>query len=126
MDWIAFKNWIPAVTGLPKDTVHIYVAVLIQLGAAAVFRKNVGHLLPWLTVLAVEVGNEALDTYLPGDPVEQWQIDGAIHDLWNTMLLQTLLLLTARIAPRLLASTPRAQERSFADPPSEQPLRPPD
>jgi hypothetical protein len=49
------------------------------------------------------------------DLVEQWEIDAGLHDLWNTMLLPTLLVLLARFAPNLVAPVPPAA----IDPPQE-------
>ena len=37
---------------------------------------------------------------------EPWEIDAGLHDLWNTMLLPSLLLLLARFAPGLVAPPP--------------------
>ena len=55
--------------------------------------------------------NEAVDLVLPGHPIELWQIEGGLQDLWNTMLLPTLLLMVARLKPRLLGAASRARRR---------------
>ena len=75
MEWLLFKDWLAAVTGLSEDALHIYAALFIQIGVAALIRRSVAHLLPWLCVLLVLLANEAADIYLPGHPVEPWQIE---------------------------------------------------
>lgn len=116
MQWLQFKDMLSEWSGLSEDALHIYAAVLIQLVAAAALRSSLARALPWLCVLAVLLMNEALDLYLPGQPIERWQIDGGILDLWNTLLMPTILLLTARFFPRLVAG-PGAIER--IDPPAD-------
>ena len=100
MDWEQIKEAIAAWTDLERDALHIYAALLLQVGSAWVLRRCLGHWLPWVCVLAFAIGNEWLD--MKGDKqIEQWELDAGIHDLWNTMLLPTLLLLLVRFAPRL-------------------------
>ena len=100
LDWQQIKEAIAFWTDLERDALHIYAALLVQVGSAWIFRKRLSHGLPWAGVLALAVANEMLD--MKGDElVEQWELDAGVHDLWNTMLLPTLLLLLARFAPRL-------------------------
>lgn len=105
MDWQQIKETIAYYTDLERDALHIYAALLVQVGAAFVLRRRLSHWLPWIVVLAFAVGNEWLDTY-GDDLVEQWELDAGLHDLWNTMLLPTLLLLLVHLAPRLFAPSP--------------------
>ena len=107
LDWQQIKETIASYTGLERDALHIYAALLVQVGAALVLRRRLSHWLPWVAVLVFAVGNEWLDTY-GDDLVEQWELDASLHDLWNTMLLPTLLLLLAPFAPRLFAAPPAA------------------
>lgn len=102
MDWQQIKEVIALWTNLERDALHIYAALLVQVASAWVLRRRLAHWLPWTCVLALAVANELLD--MKGDElVEQWELDAGLHDLWNTMLLPTLLLLLARFAPRLFA-----------------------
>ncbi|HEX8224719.1 MAG TPA: hypothetical protein VF605_12955 [Allosphingosinicella sp.] len=103
MDWNQIKETIAVWTDLERDALHIYAALIVQVGAALVLRRRLSHALPWAAVLAFAVGNEWLDTY-GDDLVEQWELDASLHDLWNTMLLPTLLLLLVRFAPGLFAA----------------------
>ena len=87
---------------IAKDALHIYLAFIIQVGAATVFRKSLASLLPWVVVLLFELVNEGLDMWLGEEPqLKQWQLAGAAHDLANTMILPTALLLLCRYAPGL-------------------------
>jgi hypothetical protein len=114
VDSEVIKAAIAAWTGLERDALHIYAAFIIQLGSAALLRRTLASPWPWLTVLAFAMANEWLD--MSGDKlIEEWEKEAAVHDLWNTMLLPTLLLLVVRFAPRLTAP-PR---RPPAEPPSE-------
>jgi hypothetical protein len=99
------KAAVAAWTGLERDALHTYFAFIIQLGAAAVFRRTLASPWPWLVVLAFALTNEWLDMF--GDNVvEEWEKAAALHDLWNTMLLPTVLLVVAKFAPGLLARRP--------------------
>ena len=116
MQWLLFKDFLSDWTGLSEDALHIYGALLVHLAAAALLRASLARFLPWLCVLAAIVINEALDVYLPGHPIEQWQIDGGIQDLWNTMLLPTLLWITARFTPHLVTGRPGRRAGAEASP----------
>lgn len=103
MHWTMVKD-LAAELFIAKDALHIYLAFGIQIAAAAVFRKPLSNPLPWLTVLAFELVNEGLDMWLGEEAhLKQWQFDGAKHDIINTMILPTALLLLCRFAPRLFS-----------------------
>jgi hypothetical protein len=114
VDSEVIKAAIAAWTELERDALHIYAAVIIQFGSAALLRRTVASPWPWLIVLAFALANEWLD--MNGDKlIEQWEKDAALHDLWNTMLLPTLLLLVVRFAPGLTAPV----QKPPPPPPSE-------
>jgi hypothetical protein len=102
VDWEAIKQAVAAWTELERDALHIYAAVLIQIGAAALLRRTLASPWPWLVVLAFALANEWLDMNRDA-LVEAWEKEAALHDLWNSMLLPTLLMLVARFAPGLMA-----------------------
>jgi hypothetical protein len=102
MNWIEFKDYLSQISDLDQDALHVYAAVLIQLAAAALFRRSLASIIPWLAVWAVLIVNEALDLWLPREEIGQWQVAGGIQDSWNTMALPTLLWLLAYHAPGLL------------------------
>jgi hypothetical protein len=103
MDWNALKDEAARML-LEKDALHIYAALLIQLGAARAFRRSLGHSVPWLCVLAIELINEAVDLGRGGEPhLMPWQVVSGVHDIINTMILPTVLLMLSRRAPDLFA-----------------------
>ena len=109
MDSEALKAAVEAWTGLDRDALHVYAAVLIQLASAALLRRTLASPWPWLVVLAFALGTH-------GPTVSRRSSRGvekaaALHDLWNTMLLPTLLLLVVRFVPRL---TTRARPAASA------------
>lgn len=102
MDWEHVKATISLWTDLERDALHIYAALLVQIGAALLFRRSLASPLPLLAVLAAELLNEVLDTYRD-HVAEAWERAAALHDIWNTMLFPTVLVLLVRFAPRLFA-----------------------
>lgn len=118
MDWMGLKGLAEAVA-VQKDALHIYAGFLIQVLAALLFRRPLGHWLPWVAVLGVELANEAMDFRFGEEArYQEWQWLGARHDLINTMILPTLLLLLCRYAPGLFKP---AAARAMAAPTDERP-----
>ena len=99
--WEEIKQAIELYTGLSRDALHIHAAVLLQLLVAAVSRLGLRHPIPWLVVFVLEILNERTDMMADGVS-EKWEQSAAIHDLWNTMLIPTLLFLISRYTPALL------------------------
>ena len=101
MDWLGLKNEAARML-FDKDALHIYAALLIQIGAAKLSRHSLGHLQPWFWVLGIELVNEVLDIARGGEPrLMPWQVVGGVHDIINTMIVPTALLLLCRRAPEL-------------------------
>lgn len=101
MNWLEIKDETARLV-LEKDALHVYAAVAIQLAAARLSRRTLGHWLPWLAVAALQLGNEALDILLGQEQtLKPWQVAGGIHDTVNTMLMPTLMLLLCRRSPAL-------------------------
>lgn len=100
MEWLELKELLAVTTGLSRDALHIYAAIFVQVISALVFRKSLAHPIPWLCALVAILVNEWADLSLLKGPLESWQVDGGVHDFWNTMLLPTVLFLLARFAPR--------------------------
>lgn len=119
MDWYDAKVIVMDTTGVSRDGLHILGGILGQLLAAAILRRNVASPLPWLCVLAAELANEWFDlNYETWPDRPMWP--GAVHDVWVTMLVPTVLLLLARYAPRLFhAPGPAAAELEPGDQPKE-------
>ena len=115
-DWIVFKNELSRLT-VDKDALHIYAALLVQLAAAAVLKRALSSWLPWLAVLAIEIANEIGDVLLDtSEPqLREWQVVGGVHDLVNTMILPTILLLLVRKTPHLFRAEDRSPDRTGID-----------
>jgi hypothetical protein len=101
MDWPGLKLELARLL-LDKDALHIYAALAIQITAAKLSRRSLGHLLPWLAVFGLELINEAIDLSRGGETsLKPWQVVGGLHDIINTMILPTILLLLCRRDPAL-------------------------
>jgi len=104
--WLDIKNAIEAATGLDKDALHIHGAILAQLGFAFLFRRSLASFIPWLLVLVLALANEAHDLWIEiwpeVDRDRQW--GEGMRDLWNSMFAPSLLLVAARLRPRLFVS----------------------
>lgn len=90
------KNLIVETTGLARDALHIYVALIIFLGSCLVFGWRAKSWKPWLLVLLAALAGEALDirdtlpTKLGPDYCE------SVKDIVNTLIVPTVLVLLAR------------------------------
>ncbi|WP_058350887.1 hypothetical protein [Pelagerythrobacter marensis] len=98
-------------THLAKDALHIYVALAILLGACALFGWKVRQWRPWLLVLAVALAGEYWDWYENKSIGRNPDYDGHWKDVWNTMLVPTILMLAARYTT-VFEKTPPAAEAS--------------
>jgi hypothetical protein len=85
------------------DALHVHVGILVQIGVAFVLRQTVASPWPWLAVLVSAVGNEAYDLAYETwpEPERDRQLTESIRDIWNTMLMPSVLLILARWMPRL-------------------------
>ena len=103
MDWYQLKLALEIITGLDKDALHVHLGILAQVGVALVMRRSLASPWPWLALLAAVLANEYYDlTYEIWPPEErQRQYLEGVRDLWNTMLVPTLLMLLCRFAPHL-------------------------
>ena len=81
---------------LAKDALHIYVALVLFLGSAALFRWPLKSWRPWLLVLIAALIGEAWD--LRDSLVYHTRIElgGNLKDILNTIFWPTVLVLLAR------------------------------
>ncbi len=101
MDWPGIKLELGRML-FDKDALHIYAALAIQVVTAKLSGRSLGHILPWLTVFGLELINERLDLLRGGEPrVMPWQVVSGVHDIINTMILPTVLLVLCRRVPSL-------------------------
>jgi hypothetical protein len=105
VDWHHFKEWLEQASGLDMDALHVHAGILIQIAAAFVLRRPLRSPIPWLVVLAAILANELYDFRYEIWPQSErgLQYAESAKDIWNTMLLPTLVLLLARYRPALFA-----------------------
>jgi CHASE2 domain-containing sensor protein len=107
LDWYQVKLAVVEFTGLDMDALHVHAGVLGQIAAAIVLRRTLASPWPWLLVLLAALGNEWFDLAYETWPTRDEQYGESVTDLWNTMLLPTLLLVACRFLPGLFVK--RAQ-----------------
>jgi hypothetical protein len=103
LDWAAFKVFFAHASGVSHDAMHVIAGVLAQLIIAAVLRKSVASPWPWIAVLLAELVNEWNDLQVERWPEVAMQYGEIAKDIGLTMLLPTVLLITARWWPGLVA-----------------------
>lgn len=101
MDWYEAKRFVEQATTLSMDALHVLAGALLFLGLALLLRRPVSDPRPWLGVLIVTLLNEAVDLWIERWPSPGMQFGEAAKDIAVTMLLPTIILLTARHLPRL-------------------------
>ena len=90
------KLWSVAHLGLGKDALHIYVALGLFLGSAALLRWPLRSWRPWLVVAAAALIGEAWDvrdSVVYDTPI---RLAANAKDLANTLFWPTVLMLLAR------------------------------
>lgn len=93
-DWAQFKLALGNRLDLSADLLHVHGGIAVLCLAALVLRRSPLSVRPWLALLVFECGNEAGDLLLEGMGSAEATLAAARHDLINTMLAPTLLLLT--------------------------------
>lgn len=94
--WGGLKHGVERALDLSPDAMHMHVSVLIFVFWTLVLRTRYEDLRPWLLTLLVECANEAIDMSQPGgSPEANW--DATRHDLINTMIAPTIILVGARM-----------------------------
>ena len=104
MDWHDIKQWLSGASGLDMDSLHVHVGVLAQVAVALVLRRRLSSGWPWLAVAAAVLANEVYDYRYEVWPTREEQFFESVKDVWNTMLLPTVLLILARFVPGLFAA----------------------
>ena len=100
-EWYQLKLFIEHTTGVEMSSLHVILGVIIQFAAALLLRSSVARWTPWLIVLALELANEFSDLHLDQWPDPGSQYGEGAKDLLVTMVLPTVILLTARRMPGL-------------------------
>ena len=105
-DWYQVKLFLERASGFSMDSLHVMVGVVVQLAIAILFRTSVARPWPLLSVLVLELINEASDFRVEIWPQPGMQLGESAKDVILTMLLPTLIFLVARYRPKLLVQTP--------------------
>jgi hypothetical protein len=92
----SLKLDIVGLTGLSKDALHVYLGIGVWLLAAALFRRSITTLRPWLAVLVVACVIESFDAFDDWVQLGRWRYMASLHDIVNTMFWPTVLALLAR------------------------------
>jgi hypothetical protein len=100
-------------TGLAKDALHIYVGLAVFIGVRLIWRWRGGWMLAWLAALSLALAIEWLDIRAEGQAGALQPDPAHWHDVWNTMLWPTVLLLVGRwLQPR---PKPKAEPEPSGD-----------
>lgn len=90
------KIFLVELLGLSKDALHIYTGLVVFFGTALLFRLSLHDLRALSAVLLVALIGEAWDIY-DTQAIDAPQVyAGNWHDIWNTMMWPTVILLLAR------------------------------
>jgi hypothetical protein len=93
------KLWLMGGTGLARDALHFHIGLLIYLGSALALRWPLRSWRPWLVALAVTLAGESWDMRDRAAMGRGIAPAGHWHDIWNTMLWPSAMLLLARFTP---------------------------
>lgn len=103
-------------TGLAKDAMHVHIGLALFIATRLAWRWRGGWIAAWVVALAAAVTGEWLDAREEvriGFPMPD---DAHWHDIWNTMLWPTVLLLVGRwLEPRPRAVLAEPPETSGDD-----------
>lgn len=102
VDWYQVKLFAEHASGFSMDALHVIAGVILQIAVALLLRSSVARPLPLLSVLVLELLNEANDFRVEIWPDLGMQLGESAKDVVLTMVLPTLLFLVARHRPRLL------------------------
>ena len=91
LDWEATKDWLSSELHVSHAVLHIHLGLVIYLLSSLLLRRPLSSLLPWLTVVLLELANETSDFvryYVSGWP---WTPTNTIEDIVNTLFWPTIL-----------------------------------
>lgn len=115
MQWLYdFKLVAVDLTGLAKDALHIYVALVVYVASCLLFGWKTWQWRTLLPVLLVALANEANDIRHNLEIEKDPYLWSSVHDMINTMLLPGLLLVMSRWTG--IFARPLAEPADAADP----------
>jgi large-conductance mechanosensitive channel len=101
--WEEWKQFLEHSIAFSSDALHVIVGVVILLAVAVLIQKPVSSVWPLLSVLILELLNEAADLTLEWWPHRGMQYGESMRDVILTMVLPTVLFLSTRIRPQIFA-----------------------
>lgn len=90
------KLWLVDHLGLAKDALHVHIGLMLFFGAALLFRWRLSSWKPWAVVAAVAIVGEIWDIRDSVAYKSTVHYSANWHDIWNTMVWPTAILLLAR------------------------------
>lgn len=108
--WNERKLFFEQSVSVSPDVLHLIAGVVILLVSALLLRKPVSSRWPWLVVLLFTCLNEAIDLWISQWPSPGVQFGESAKDVVLTMLLPTVLLVTARKLPQLYRPESRPEQ----------------
>ncbi len=100
--WIALKSMLQTWSGISNDALHVLLSVPILILLSLVLRRPLWSWASWSALLILELANEASTGFADG-VIEDWEIAGSARDVPLVMAVPTMLLVAARLFPRLLS-----------------------
>ena len=98
--WGNLKLKLGALTGLSPDALHIYGGLAVLFAVSLILRRDPLKWQCWVALLAIEAVNEGLDLMLDGMGSEEATLSAGLHDLVNTMIAPTMLIIGGWAARR--------------------------
>jgi hypothetical protein len=92
----AVKLALVSVTGLSKDSLHVYVGLSVYLLVVFAVRSRFRSLVPWFAVLSAALLGEALDMKDDISSLGYWRWSASMHDIINTIFWPSVLVALAR------------------------------
>lgn len=109
--WHQGKLFFEHALAIDHDAIHVIVGVLVWLVAGLLLRRPISSWLPFGWCLAIILWNETVDLW-----VEQWPDPGRQYgegakDVFLTILLPAILMISARLRPDLFRGSARSRRR---------------
>ncbi len=115
-DLPALKIYLLELTGLGKDALHVYAGMTMFLMVRLVWRWPGGWLAAWVATLGLACAVEYIDLRNEGQVGVPQPDPAHWHDIWNTMVWPTVLLLVGRwLQPRPKTGDHELASRNLAD-----------
>lgn len=116
-DLQVLKLYLLDFTGLDRDALHLHAGLALFVVVRLLWRWRGGWAIAWFAALALALSVEWLDIAAYGDPDTPQPDPNNWHDIWNTMVWPTVLVLLGPwLQPR-----PKPTSRNFADQSFEKP-----